>query len=596
MGFDLSRRARLVGALLLCAASACSTELRRFPAKGPLWDDPDRRPFPGPPEEYFSPFGWDAANQTIFRPISRAFAVDPAGEAVNVNAWDEVPNSSWFENRLGRRALSPEDIAEGPCRTPAPGSSGPWTVTGAKPNGANPGFIIKTEDGRRYLLKFDGIDQGPRATTADVVVSRIYHAAGFFVPCNRVAYFDASILRIDPEAEAEDDHGDDVPLEQHHVDAVLSKALRTPDGRYRASASLFIDGRPIGPFTYQGVRDDDPNDIVPHEDRRELRGSRLLAAWTNHFDAREQNTLAAFVETSKGRGHVRHYIIDFGDCFGSVWEPPMLGRRIGHSYYLDFSYMAEDFLTLGVVTRPWDVARFGPTGPVLGYYEAELFEPEPWRPGYPNPAFSRMSERDAAWMARIIARFSDAHLETLIDTASLADEALRRVLFEVLRRRRDEILKRYLDRLSPLAHPRIALFASRADARGAPPARWVCLEDLAVSSGISAANDRLYAARAFRGAPLEPAGQRPIRRPKPNEVCVELPRAFSIRATSSASLDAPERAYVVVDVWAGTRSHESFPLRVHLYGHGVAADAPALLDEYSVVGLERPDERNPATR
>jgi hypothetical protein len=126
--------------------------------------------------------------------------------------------------------------------------------------------------------------------------------------------------------------------------------------------------------------------------------------------------------------------------------------------------------------------------------------------------------------------------------------------------------------------------------------RWVCLEDLAVSSGISAANDRLYAARAFRGAPLEPAGQRPIRRPKPNEVCVELPRAFSVRATSSASLDAPERAYVVVDVWAGTRSHESFPLRVHLYGHGVAADAPALLDEYSVVGLERPDERNPATR
>ena len=38
------------------------------------------------------------------------------------------------------------------------------------------------------------------------------------------------------------------------------------------------------------------------------------------------------------------------------------------------------------------------------------FEPDDWKPGYPNPAFSRMKEQDAAWMARIIAEFSDEHL------------------------------------------------------------------------------------------------------------------------------------------------------------------------------------------
>lgn len=584
--------------LLLCAASGCASgELRRFPAQAPMWHDPDRHPFAGVPEEYFSPFGWDAANQTIFRPIARAFAVDPAGEAVNVNAWDEVPDSSWFENRIGRSPLSPEQVAEGACPTPPPNSDGPWAVTGAKPNGANPGFIIKAQDGRRYLLKFDGVVQGPRATTADVVVSRIYHAAGFFVPCNQIVYFDAKILRVDAAAKAEDEHGNDVPLEQHHIDEVLSKALRTPDGRYRASSSLFIEGRPIGPFTYEGRRDDDPNDIVPHEDRRELRGSRLLGAWTNHFDAREQNTLAAFVETSKGRGYVRHYIIDFGDCFGSIWEPPMLGRRIGHSYYLDFPYMTEDFLTLGIVTRPWDVARFGPTGSVLGYYTAERFDPELWRPGYPNPAFSRMSERDGAWMARIIARFSDAHLRALIDTGSLADQTLRNVLFDVLQKRRDAILRRYLDRLSPLAHPRVVVLTSPGHDSESPVATpWLCLEDLAVSAGIARPEERGYAARAFRGAPLEPAGEPRLRRPRSNEVCAELPQAFSPEPTSSVSFDAPERAYTVVDVWAGDRNHRSFPLRAHLYGHGVARERPGLVGDYTVVGLERPDEQDPDVR
>ncbi|HMI93623.1 MAG TPA: hypothetical protein VK509_19755, partial [Polyangiales bacterium] len=74
----------------------------RFPLSEPLWRDPDQHPFAPAPEEYVSPFAWDGADQMVFRPISRFFAVDPAGRAVNVNALDEVPDSSWFENRIGR--------------------------------------------------------------------------------------------------------------------------------------------------------------------------------------------------------------------------------------------------------------------------------------------------------------------------------------------------------------------------------------------------------------------------------------------------------------------------------------------------------------
>jgi len=51
--------------------------------------DDDQRPFEPAPDEYVSPFARDATNQTTFRPISRFFVIDPAGRALNVNAYDE---------------------------------------------------------------------------------------------------------------------------------------------------------------------------------------------------------------------------------------------------------------------------------------------------------------------------------------------------------------------------------------------------------------------------------------------------------------------------------------------------------------------------
>ena len=80
------------------------------------------------------------------------------------------------------------------------------------------------------------------------------------------------------------------PFDQAALDKLLDNAAHR--GKLvRMSASRWLPGRAIGPFRYEGVRADDPNDVVPHEDRRELRGGRLLAAWLNHFDAREQNSM-----------------------------------------------------------------------------------------------------------------------------------------------------------------------------------------------------------------------------------------------------------------------------------------------------------------
>lgn len=561
----LTLLAWLAASALAAPLAGCGHAPGRFPLRAPLWRDPDEVPFAPAPPEYVSPMVWDVGDQSVFYPLTRLFAVDPAGESVNVNALDEVPDSSWFENRIGVREMSPAAVALGPCEPGSGDPPAPWLVTGAKPNGANPGFIIKDASGKRHLVKFDGLVQGPRATAADVVVSKLFHAAGYTVPCNRVVYFHKGDVGIAEGATAETPTGDEEPLTEAHLEEVFAKAQRLPDGRLRASTSLFLSGKPIGPFTYQGTLDEDPNDVIPHQDRRELRGMRLLAAWTQHFDAREQNTLSMWIDSGEGQGFVRHAVIDFGDCFGSIWEPPTLGRRLGHSHYFDLSETLSDWFTLGIRTRPWDTARFGRSGKVFGYFAVENFEAEDWKAGYPNPAFSRTSERDGAWMARIISQFSDAHLKELVAMARLENAFLDAELLRLLTGRRDRVLQRYLTRLSPLSLPELG-------GAGAE----LCLRDLLAQTSLRPGRARTYAvtAHADGGARrIEPVRALPGQR-----LCVSLPRA------SGATAAAP--AYLIVDwVSASDGFTPEFPARVHLFDLGERG--------FVIVGLERPESFEP---
>jgi hypothetical protein len=123
---------RLACVLAFCAPIACGAGgERRFPLRDPLWVDTDLRPvsveceerpsdedpnhMSCAPEPYESPLAWDGANNSVFRPLARVFAVDPAGVATNVNAFDEVPDSAWFTNRIGRQHPSREELLAGAC-------------------------------------------------------------------------------------------------------------------------------------------------------------------------------------------------------------------------------------------------------------------------------------------------------------------------------------------------------------------------------------------------------------------------------------------------------------------------------------------------
>ena len=479
------------------------------------------------------------------------------GEAINVNAFDEALDSSWFQNRSSPSAISDEVSVRGPC--PARGVDGtrPWRVVSAKPDGASPGFVFESE-GQRYLAKFDGASGSPRASLADVFASRLYHAAGFHVPCNEIVYFEPAILQIEPNATIETAAGREEPMTAAHLRAVLAKALQRSDGRYRAMVSTYLEGRPLGPWRYHGVRADDRNDIIPHEDRRELRGSRLLAAWTDHVDQREGNTLSMWRETEGGQGYVMHHLIDFGDCFGSIWGgPAQESWRRGHDYWLDPRTIVVDFVTLGLIERPWDRARLGPLGTTLGFYDVEQFDPERWRPRYPNPAFGRMTERDAAWMARIIARLDAQTLERMLDQLYV-DDRLRSRLLEIVLGRRERILRRYLGRLSPLADPQIE---RRQDGE------WLCVSDLAVLSGI--VRPRAYVAQLEVNA-----GQ-----PLPVRVQARTGAEPCLRLPALERHDLERGGRVVAELW--TQRSGRGAARFHLH-----ARAPGWL----VAGIERRDE------
>lgn len=516
------------------------------------------------PETYESSFSWDAIDNSIFRPMSKFFQVDSYGEAENVNAFDEVPDSSWFTNRIGARPLSPNDVASGYCaegpELEANPPDGSWLIDHGKDNGANPGFRVNVR-GQKYLLKTDDA-QAERATAAAAIAARFYYAAGWWAPCDSVVYFKRSALKLKAGLTIKANTGPARLFDEKRLDGMLAQAGRRGE-LYRAVASRWLPGVPLGPFTYEGKRSDDPSDVIAHENRRDLRGARLIAAWLNHFDSREQNSMSTWIamnpKDSSSGGYVRHWYIDLGDCFGSEWAVDAISKRLGHAYLLDFNYMLEDFATFGAVERPWDRAQRTPGATNFGYFSDRDFAPELWRGEYPNPAFGRMTERDGAWATRIIARFTERDIRAAVSAGNFTNPMHTEFLVRVLLARQRRVLARYFSKLSPLADVQVS-------------GRRFCATDLARASGTFPSGEFRYQAELQRGTadavtvPAVPGAQ--------GETCVDLGESAVTRAAPDES---PER-YLRLLVHNGVAPG---PLVVHFYDLGTDRGL-------RLVGIERP--------
>ena len=126
----------------------------------------------------------------------------------------------------------------------------------------------------------------------------------------------------------------------------LKNTPRTKDGSIRALASRYVPGKVVGQYRYTGTRPDDPNDIYPHERRRELRGLRVFAAWLNHDDARSINSIDTYVEED-GRHYIRHYLQDFGSNLGSGSTSAQQPRG-GNEYLIERDKIGKGLISFGL--------------------------------------------------------------------------------------------------------------------------------------------------------------------------------------------------------------------------------------------------------
>jgi hypothetical protein len=232
---------------------------------------------------------------------------------------------------------------------------------------------------------------------------------------------------------------------------LLRRAARQPDGRYRAMASRYAEGKPLGYFRYYGTRSDDPNDIFPHEHRRELRGNRVFAAWLNHDDSRALNSLD-MLQGPEGRRFIRHYMFDFGSIMGSGSTKPQ-APRAGNEYILEWTPSLLTLATLGLYVKPWITIDYPEVPPSVGRFESARFDPVKWKPEYPNPAFENMRPDDAFWAARLVARFSDEAIRAVVAKARYSEAAAAEYVAKTLIERRDKVLRTWLTGVNPIVSP-----------------------------------------------------------------------------------------------------------------------------------------------
>jgi len=371
-------------------------------------------------------------------------------EAYNVTSADDVAEDGWFVSRVSDRT-APHDSAVGPDGGAA------WTVVGWHRASALPVLTIRDATGREYWLTFDAPEFPELATTAEIVTAQLYRAAGYHVPT-------VALLRFDPDRQL-----------ASPSDSLLSALGGLPHdraGRIRA-ATHHLPGRALGAFSFSGHRSDDPADSIPHEERRELRGLYVVAAWLNHTGLFRGTTLDVGVEG--GTPTVRHYLLGLESTLDAAAGGRPKRARAGNEATWDSGKIVGRLLTLGFFAVPWERADTAP------------FDPGRWTPSFPNTAFAHRSTRDGYWGAKRVGGISSEQIAAAVWAAQPSDSTRARTLIEMLQTRRLATLRHWYSRVTPLDEPAI----SRAG-----EASTLQFRDLMVGEGLAGAGPHTYHIRA----------------------------------------------------------------------------------------------------
>jgi hypothetical protein len=535
----------VIGALGLCARVASTTAPHFYP-DDPIGREPDSQDA-SKAQPYFIGSLYEMTTNLF---ITAGYK--PSGaRAQNINTIDEVPDSNWFTNRIGTTPVSVEDIVRGPNRG-APPDPSRWILTKEKTSGSHPGFTARDANGETWFLEFDPPYFAEGATGAVVVATRIFWALGYNQVETFLTTFDPKRVEFDPKATIRRPSGARTRFSADDMNAILEHVARNADGTFRVIAGRLLPGKILGGFQYDGTRPDDPNDVVPHEHRRELRALRVFGAWTNLTDLKASNTLDTLVAVN-GRAVVKHYLQDVGSTFGMCndlheWD-------LSYEHFIQGDTTRKRLLSFGFALSPWQTIDYVEY-PSVGKFEGDAFDPRKWRPQTPTTAFLEMRDDDAFWAARRVAAFSDDLIRAAVHAGEYSDANAEKHLADVLIKRRDKIASIYLTAPNPIVSPRL-------DANGR-----LTFDNAAIGTG-GATGRTTYSASWFRfdNATGETAA---IAETQSTTTTIEAPRGLP---TASGS-------FVAVDISIDTQAHPSWrrAIRTHFRREGAG---------WTLVGLER---------
>ena len=369
--------------------------------------------------------------------------------SLGVNTLGEVPDSSWFTNR-DISSLTIEALKKGGRVHGAP--QPPFTVVAAKTEGVSTGFRIRDARGLLYFVKADPPSNPEMATAADVMGALFLYAAGYNVPENYILVGRREDFHLSKDAKMKRTYGKDLRLSETDLRQIFDRIPREADGAIRLMASLSLPPKIMGPFRYAGVRSDDPNDLVPHQQRRDLRGLAVLFAWVNHTDAKGENSL----DTVEGEGENArfvHHLLDFGDSFGSdsdIAKDPRHGQE-----YIILPIAWSRMYTLGLSAPDWETVHYPKEMKAVGNFTATAFDPLTWKANYPNPAFVQMTPLDGYWGAKHVMVFRDEQIHAIVEEGRFQDPKVVDYITRVLASRRDAIGRAWFRQVLPLEGFRI---------------------------------------------------------------------------------------------------------------------------------------------
>ena len=161
--------------------------------------------------------------------------------AVNINTVDEVPDSSWFTNRIGRDQWTTEQPGARPRHRQRSGA-GTMDDRRRKSRGDHaraddprqpPGTSTSSSSIRRRIPEM--------ASGAEIISTKFFYAFGYHTPENYVATLRREALTVDrPGTRSRTRTAAPGRSSQRDLDDLLKKAARNADGSYRVIASKAV--------------------------------------------------------------------------------------------------------------------------------------------------------------------------------------------------------------------------------------------------------------------------------------------------------------------------------------------------------------------